>query len=136
MSPPKVRPNWTEDHQSITSKPKTRLVGKEYSPLIIRRYSLPILTFVALITDDNLDSLDDVVNGFFDHTDLPNTIQGMRNIAGELSECLIKKYSKTEGVAVIIEADKMTISSLAGDFMNHVSCRIELYNLLVFGTQV
>jgi hypothetical protein len=118
------------------SKPKTRLVGKEYSPLIIRRYSMPILTFVALITDDNLNNLDEVVNGFFGKYELPNTIQGMRDVAGRLSECLTKEYPKTEGVAVILEADKMTISSLAGDFMNHTSCRIELYNLLTFGTQV
>lgn len=116
--------------------PKTKLVGKEFSPLIIRRYSLPILTFVALITDDNLDSLDDVVNGFFDKVILPNTIQGMRNVAGQLSEILVKQYSKTEGVAIVVQADKMTISSLAGDFMNHLSCRLELYSLLNFATQV
>lgn len=116
--------------------PNTQLIGKEYSPLIIRRYSLPILTFVALITDDNLDSLDDVVNGFFDETKLPNTIQGMRDVAGKLSEILTEKYPKTEGAAVILQADKMTISSLAGDFMNHGQCKMELYFLLNFGTQV
>lgn len=118
------------------AEPKTRLVGKEYSPLVIRRYSLPILTFVALITDDNLDDLDDVVSGFFDSTDTPNSIQGMRNVTGQLSEILTKKYPKTEGVAVIIQADKCTISSLAGDFMNHHQCKAELYFLLNFGTQV
>jgi len=120
----------------MKNKPNTKLVGKEYSPLIIRRYSLPILTFVALITDDNLDSLDDVVNGFFDQAELPNTIQGMRDVAGKLSEILTKKYPKTEGAAVILQADKMTISSLAGDFMNHHQCKMELYFLLNFGTQV
>jgi len=120
---------------SVVSTPKTKLVGKEYSPLIIRRYSLPVLIFVALITDDNLDNLDDVVDKFFSEP-LPNTIQGMRNVAGELTACLIKEYPKTEGVAVIVQADKCTISSLAGDFMNHESCRIELYSLLNFATQV
>lgn len=117
-------------------EPNTRLVGKEYSPLIIRRYSLPILTFVALITDDNLNDLDDVVNGFFRSIELPNSIQGMRNVAGQLSEVLTKKYPKTEGCAVIIQADKCTISSLAGDFMNATPCRIELYSLLNFATNV
>lgn len=118
-------------------EPKTRLSGKEYSPLIIRRYSLPILTFVALITDDNLDSLDNVVSKFFKSHDVTNlTIQEARNLAGALSEALQKAYPKTEGVAVIIQADKMTISSLAGDFMNHLSCRLELYTLLGFATQV
>jgi len=121
---------------SKSNEPNTRLVGKEYSPLIIRRYSMPVLHFVALITDDNLDDLDDTVNGFFGENPIPNSIQGVRNSAGALSETLFRKYSKTEGVAVIIQADKMTISSLAGDFMNHVSCRIELYNLLTFATGV
>lgn len=118
------------------NEPNTKLVGKEYSPLIIRRYSMPVLMFVALITDDNLDSLDDVVNGFFKKNPIPNSIQGVRNSAGELSEVLAKKYPKTEGVAVIIQADKMTCSSLAGDFMNATPCRIELYSLLQFATNV
>lgn len=118
------------------NKPKTKLVGKEYSPLIIRRYSMPVLHFVALITDDNLDNLDDVVGGFFKKNPIPNTIQGVRNSAGQLSEVLAKKYPKTEGVAVILQVDKMTVSSLAGDFMNHTSCRIELYNLLTYVTGV
>lgn len=117
-------------------EPLTRVVGKEYSPLIIRRYSMPILTFVAIITDDNLDNLDDVVMGFYNNKTLPNSIQGMRNIAGQLSEILALEYTKSEGIGVIIQADKMTISSLAGDFMNHESCRIELYGLLNFATGV
>ena len=116
--------------------PNTKLVGKEYSPLIMRRYSLPILTFVALITDDNLNDLDDVVNGYYNSRELPNSIQGMRDVAGILSEVLIAKYPKTEGVAVIIQADKCTISSLAGDFMNATPNRIELYALLNFATNV
>jgi len=120
----------------MMNEPKTKLVGKEYSPLIIRRFSTPILTFVAIISDDNLDNLDSVVNGFFDVAELPNTIQGMRNVAGKLSEILVKSYPKTEGVAVILQADKMTISSLYGDFMNHEQCRLELYSLLNFATQV
>ena len=116
--------------------PHTKLVGKEFSPLIIRRYSLPQLMFVALITDDNLDDLDNIVNTFVKKEPLPNKIQGMRNLAGELSEVLTTHYSKTEGCAVIIQADKMTVSSLAGDFMNHGQCKQELYFLLNFSTQV
>ena len=118
-------------------EPKTKLVGKEFSPLIIRRYSTPILHFVAIITDDNLDDLDQTVETFFkENGPLPNTIQGIRNFAGGLNDYLATKYLKCEGVAVILQADKMTISSLYGDFMNHVSCRIELYGLLNFATQV
>ena len=116
--------------------PNTKLIGKEFSPLIIRRYSLPILTFVALITDDDLDGLDKVVGEFFVQNTPPNTIQGMRLWAGMLSESLIDVYSKTEGCAVIIQADKMTVSSLSGDFMSHLQCRLELYSLLNFATQV
>jgi len=117
-------------------KPITRVQGKEYSPLIIRRYSVPALVFVALITDDDLDNLDVVVRGFFDTNPPPNSIQGMRNYAGQLTEMLGKTFKRSEGVGVIIQADKMTISSLYGDFMNHESCRIELYGLLNFATMV
>ncbi len=120
----------------MKNTPNTKLVGKEYSPLIIRRYSMPVLMFVALITDDNLDTLDGVVLGFMKRNPLPNSIQGVRNFAGKLSEVLAKKYPKTEGVAVIVQADKMTCSSLAGDFMNATPCRIELYSLLQFATNV
>jgi hypothetical protein len=115
---------------------RTKLVGKEYSPLIIRRYSMPVLTFVAIITDDNLDDLDEVVHEFFSTHEIPNTIQGSRNLAGEISEALAKKYTKSEGIAVILQMDKMTISSLAGDAMNHLACRLELYELLNFATGV
>ena len=119
------------------TKPNTKVTGKEFSPLIIRRYSRPILAFVAIITDDNLDSLDNTVNSFFkEQKGMPNSIQGMRNMAGALSERIGEVYEKCEGIAVIFQADKMTISSLDGDFMNHESCRIELYGLLNFATQV
>ena len=115
----------------------TKLVGKEFSPLIIRRYSLPVLMFIGMIADDGLDNLDDVVEGFLSNrNDMPASIQGLRNLAGELSAKLSKEYSDAEGIAVIIQADKMVISSLSGDFMNHGQCRLELFSLLNFMTQV
>lgn len=117
-------------------EPITRVHGKEWSPLIIRRYSLPLLAFVALITDDNLADLDDVVKGFLEKHGIKNGIQEMRNLAGALTDHLQKRYKKSEGVAVVIQADKCTISSLAGDFMNHDACRIEFYGLLNFATGV
>jgi len=117
--------------------PKTKLVKKEYSPLVIRRYSLPVLIFVALITDDDLSNLDVVVEkAFKSYGSIRNNIQELRNLAGYLCEELSKFYKKAEGIAVIIQADKMTISSLMGDFMNHEQCRLELYSLLLFNTQV
>jgi len=115
----------------------TKLTKKEWSPLVIRRYSLPVLMFIAIITDDNLDDLDEIVTKFQkEYKVFPKTIQEIRNYAGALNERLQTYYSKSEGVAVIIQADKMTVSSLAGDFMNHEQCRLELYLLLNFATQV
>jgi len=108
-------------------KPYTRLSNKEFSPLVIRRYSEPFLFFVALITDDDLDNLDDLVIRFVKKNDLPESIQEFRNFAGKLSKFLLLSYPKTEGVAIVIYADKMTISSLSGDFMNHEQCRLELF---------
>ena len=120
--------------------PHTRLEGKEFSPLIIRRYSTPVLHFVAIITDDDLDSLDSVIiDCWHDEKGLeirPTTIQEFRNFAGQMSEELYVAYPKTEGIAIIIAADKMVISSLFGDFMNHEQARIELYGLLNFATQI
>jgi hypothetical protein len=116
--------------------PKTKLTKKESSPLVIRRYSLPVLMFVAMITDDNLDNLDTVIEEYQKNNPLPKTIQAIRNWTGALNERLQFFYSKSEGVAVIVQADKMTVSSLAGDFMNHGQCRLELFLLLNFMTNV
>ena len=117
-------------------EPKTKLVEKEASPLIIRRYSYPILHFVSLITDDNLSDLDRVVEQFWEENEIINDIQGLRNLAGRLSQTLINKYKKVEGVAIILVADKCVVSSLWGDFMHHLQCRLELYTLLNFMTNI
>ena len=118
----------------------TRLEGKEFSPLVIRRYSTPILHFVAVISDDNLDDLDEVCRACWVDKEgseiRPTTIQQFRNQAGYISEQVYKKFGKSEGIAVIISADKMMISSLFGDFMVHGQCKFELYSLLNMATQV
>lgn len=116
------------------SNPK--LTNKESSPLIIRRYSLPVLMFVALISDDDLDNLDEMMSLFQKQNPFPETIQLIREWAGKLNSHIQCWYPNSEGVAVIVQADKMTVSSLAGDFMNHLQCRLELYSLLNFVTQV
>jgi len=116
--------------------PLTRLHGKEYSPLVIRRYSMPFLHWVAIISDDNLEELDKVVTDFWSVDPPRDTIQEMRNVAGGLGACIIAKYKRIEGCAVILSADKMLVSSLAGDFMVHEQCRLELYTLLNLSTQV
>jgi hypothetical protein len=110
----------------------TRVVEKEYSPLIVRRYSQPITHFVAIITDDNLSDLDKVVMEFWRNREIKNDIQIMRNYCGELTEVLKNKYTKAEGIAVIGICDKLVISSLFGDFMNSLMCRLELYQILNF----
>lgn len=126
-----------ETKSEKSSSPITRVEGKEFSPLVLRRYSTPELMFVALITDQNLNNLDEVVRGFQDQNKIPNNIQGVRDYAGALTDYLYQTYGHSvEGAAVILQADKMTVSSLKGDFMNHGQCRLELYSLLNFATQV
>lgn len=118
----------------------TKLVDKHYSPLVIRKFThwgFPI--YVGLITDDNLSDLDSFIVAFMHQHETEywvNDIQKLRNLAGLLTEKLNKNYAKAEGVAVIFYVDKMFISSLHGDFMNHTSCRIELYGLLTMSIGV
>lgn len=123
----------------MENKVFTKLVDKHYSPMIIRKYThwgFPI--YVALITDDDLANLDEKVVDFLNHNfeDWSNDIQALRNLAGRMTEYLNDNYKKTEGVAVIFYVDKMFVSSLMGDFMNHTACRIELYGLLNMSTGV
>jgi hypothetical protein len=118
----------------------TKLVDKHYSPLVIRKYThwgFPI--YVALITDNDLSNLDDLVVAFMKanvEKGWVNDIQKLRNLAGALTEHLNDQYDKAEGVGIIFYVDKMFVSSLHGDFMNHTSCRIELYSLLTMSTGV
>lgn len=118
------------------AEPRQRLSGKEYSPLVVRRYSMPFLHWVAVITDDNLDLLDFWVEEFWAMGPAQTTIQDMRNLAGALGDAIVVNLPRVEGVAVILSADKMLVSSLAGDFMVHEQCRLELYSLLNLSTQV
>lgn len=122
------------------NKTFTKLVDKHYSPLVIRKFThwgFPI--YIGMIADDDLSSLDDtVVNFMKEHAtaNWVNDIQTLRNLAGKLTEHLNNTYEKAEGVAVIFYVDKMFISSLHGDFMNHTACRVELYGLLTMSIGV
>lgn len=123
----------------MENKTFTKLIDKHHSPLVIRKYThwgFPI--YVALITDDDLSDLDQVIKGLMEDYGINwvNDIQKLRNLAGAMTEHLNTFYGKSEGVAVIFYVDKMFISSLHGDFMNHTSCRIELYSLLNMSTGV
>jgi len=114
----------------MTGLPHTRLSGKEFSPIVLRRISMPFLHWVAIISDDNLDPLDDVIQSFWGEDPQIETIQEMRNACGALQEMVVSAFPHTEGVAVVFSADKMLVVSLAGDHMNHLGCRLELFSLL------
>jgi len=122
------------------SSTATRLLDKNWSPLIVRKYQMegwPL--FISLICDANLNDLDEVIyriheeakeNGFVD-----GKIQSARNYVGYMSDQIIKHYNSvkpgvTEGVAVIWYIDKCFISSCYGDLMTHTKCAIELYGIL------
>lgn len=118
----------------------TKLIDKHFSPLVIRKYThwgFPI--YIGMITDNDLTDFDKVVVDFMNEhakEGWVNNVQTLRNFAGALTEYLNILYEKTEGVAVVFYVDKMFISSLHGDFMNHTSCRIEFYSLLTMSTGV
>lgn len=115
----------------------TRLLGKNYSPLIVRKYQMygwPL--FVSLICDVSLSDLDKVVYDFTEnYGKIKDDIQSARNYTGELSECILNHYNQkkrgsVEGVAILYYIDKCFISSLYGDFMVHASCKQELYAII------
>lgn len=118
----------------------TKLIDKHYSPLLIRKYThwgFPI--YVGLITDDDLSDLDDFVVKFMEQygpSGWVNDVQKVRDLAGKMTEALNRHYGRSEGVAVVFYVDKMFVSSLHGDFMNHTACRIEFYGLLQMSTGV
>ena len=122
------------------SSTSTRLLDKNWSPLIVRKYQMegwPL--FISLICDANLNDLDKTVyeihdqaskRGFFN-----GTIQGGRNYCGFMSDKIKKHYDEikrgcVEGVAVLWYIDKCFISSLYGDFMVHASCKQELFTII------
>lgn len=124
----------------MKKKSLTRLTEKAYSPLVIRKitkFGFPI--YVGIITDDDLDNLDDIIVEFIKKNIQmwkSDSIQDKRNLAGALCDNIIEQYEKTEGVAITLYIDKTCISSLYGDFMNHAMCRQEYYFLLNMGTGV
>jgi hypothetical protein len=117
----------------------TNLISKDYSPMIVRKYNIvngwPV--YVGIICDWSLSNLDSVVNeavDAFEGRNL-NDIQEVRNLAGYLSDYIknhynTKKKNCVEGIGIAMYVDKCFISSLYGDFMNHLSCRMEFYQIL------
>jgi len=127
-------------------KVATKLLDKNFSPMIIRKYTrIGFPLYVHLICDENLDDLDTVVHDCIDFCKendiLTNSIQSLRNFTGILSDTLNEHYDKkkrgcVESIGVIFYCDKMIISSLQGDAMNHNACRLELYQSLMLMTQI
>lgn len=130
----------SKSEQVKDNKTNTRLLQKNYSPLIVRKYQLkgwPL--FIGLIVDVSLSDLDMVINEIEDDAEklnlFANDIQSIRDFCGYTSERLVQHYNSkkrncVEGVAVLWYADKMFTSSLYGDFMVHQSCKLELYQII------
>jgi hypothetical protein len=118
----------------------TRLLDKNYSPLIVRKYMVegwPM--YIGLICDVSLSDLDKVIQHLLSECRskdmFKNDIQSLRNVTGVISDYLFSHYNSikngcVEGIAVLFYADKTFISSLWGDFMTHGSCKQELYFII------
>ena len=123
-------------HELENVNTSTRLLDKNYSPLIVRKYQMhgwPL--FVSLICDVSLSDLDDVVHEIAEANPKKDDIQWARNFCGIMSDNIIQHYNEqkrgcVEGVAVLWYVDKCFISSLWGDFMVHASCKQELFSII------
>jgi hypothetical protein len=118
------------------SKTVTRLLDKNWSPLLVRKTMVegwPL--FCACICDANLNDLDQVIydltdqakqNGFLD-----GSIQGIRNYCGFLSDGMVKHYNSIkrgcmEGLLILYCCDKCVCDSAYGDAMVHNKCLNEI----------
>ncbi len=122
------------------SSTATRLLDKNWSPLIVRKYQMegwPM--YIGLICDANLNDLDSVVYGIMDEAKenafVDGTIQGVRNTCGLLSDRIVEHYNEVkrgvaEGVIVCWYVDKCFVSSAYGDFMTHEKCAMEFYQIV------
>ena len=121
------------------SSTATRLLDKNWSPLVVRKYQMegwPM--FIGIICDANLDDLDTVVYDIMDEVKelgFLGTIQGHRNACGLISDRLVEHYNKIkrgvmEGNCVFWYTDKCAISSAYGDLMTHNKCAMEFYSIL------
>ena len=122
------------------SKVASRLLQKHFSPMIVRKYQLngwPC--YVSLICDYSLSDLDKVVYELVDEANnlgySTNDIQAIRNFTGYLNDGIVNYYDEkkrgcVEGVAVLYYVDKLFCSALFGDQMTHLSCKMELYQII------
>lgn len=122
------------------SKCSTRLLCKQYSPMIVRKYQVenwPM--FIGLIIDVSLSDLDEIVYKILDECResgmIQEDIQSVRNVCGYINDKITQHYDSikrgcVEGVAVLWYVDKNFCSSLSSDFMVHASCKLELYSII------
>lgn len=122
------------------SSTATRLLDKQWSPLICRKYQIlgwPL--FVSCITDANLNDLDELVLDTHDEavklgfTD--GKIQSIRNYCGFMTDRIVEHYNAVkrgcvEGVLICWYVDKMWTSSAFGDLMQHEKCVNEVYHII------
>jgi hypothetical protein len=118
----------------------TRLLDKNWSPLIVRKYQMkgwPM--YIGFICDANLNDMDQVVNKIIKEADelefTNGTIQGTRNTCGLLSDRIVEHYNSikegvAEGIIVCWYVDKCFVSSAYGDFMTHEKCAMEFYSIV------
>jgi len=122
----------------------TRLLEKQHCPMIIRKSNiLDFPIYVGIICDCNLNDLDSIMVNYLSQfkDNAVWSIQGIRQLTGGLSDCVKNYYEdikpgSVEGIAVLFYVDKMIVSSLRGDFMNHDSCRREFYECLNLMTKL
>ena len=129
-----------KDSTMDDSKTTTRLLEKNWSPLVVRKYqALGWPLYIGVICDANLSDLDSVVYESIEQAEVAgfvaNDIQAARNFCGYLSDKLKDHYNSVkigcvEGLAVLAYWDKCFISSLFGDFMTHGSCKQELFSII------
>jgi len=122
------------------SNVNTRLLNKNYSPLLVRKYqAMGWPLYIGLIIDISLSDLDQLVNIIIKEAKeadlIKNDLQSFRDFCGYMSERLVNHYNSkkencVEGVAVCAYWDKSWCSSLYGDFMVHNNCRNELYFII------
>jgi len=122
------------------SKTTTRLLYKNWSPMIVRKYYVSNWPcYIGLITDCNLNDLDQVVMNIINDAEkygfLDGNIQSCRNFCGFMSDEIDKHYDSikkgsVEGISIAWYVDKCFISSLSKDYMVHKSCRDEFYSIL------
>lgn len=118
----------------------TRLLDKNWSPLIVRKYQMlgwPL--YIGIICDANLNDLDTIIYDIHDRAEnlgfTDGKIQSVRNYCGYMSQEIVDHYNGikrgvTEGVMVCFYVDKCFVSSAYGDLMTHEKCAAEFYSIL------